>query len=95
MSDSKWDRPKRPRSEKRCPESANGGCNYCCTGEYKRPLRRKDRHDANHDVRSLQREVGRLDALSGPGGQVVAVSGVGGSVVGGEVGGVVGACEVD
>ncbi len=44
MSKSDRDQRGRPHSGKNCPESANGGCVYCVTGEYKKPARRAARH---------------------------------------------------
>ena len=46
MSGTDRDKRGRAHSGKRCPEAQNGGCIYCLTGEYKRPERRRDRHDA-------------------------------------------------
>lgn len=47
---SKGDRDQRGRlhSTKRCPESQNGGCGYCITGDQKRAARRKERHDSRN-----------------------------------------------
>lgn len=43
MSHSDRDQRGRPHSGKRCPESRNGGCVYCHTGDQKPHLRRKQR----------------------------------------------------
>ena len=43
MSGSDRDRRGRPHSNKSCPESANGGCIYCHTGDQKPSLRRRAR----------------------------------------------------
>lgn len=36
---------------KRCPESAGTGCDYCVTRTYKRIARRRDRHQARATIR--------------------------------------------
>lgn len=46
MSGTDRDRRGRPHSNKRCPESANGGCIYCHTGDQKPTLRRRARRAA-------------------------------------------------
>lgn len=47
MSHSDRDQRSRPHSGKNCPESANGGCVYCITGDYKQAARRVERRGAN------------------------------------------------
>lgn len=43
MSKSERDQRGRRHSGKRCPESQNGGCVWCRTGDQKAGLRRKER----------------------------------------------------
>ena len=52
MSGSDRDRRGRPHSDKDCPESVNGGCSWCKTGEYKRPVRRRERHETRQELRT-------------------------------------------
>lgn len=52
MSGSDRDRRGRPHSGKDCPESVNGGCSWCKTGEYKRPVRRRERHEVRQGLRT-------------------------------------------
>lgn len=51
MSHSDRDQRGRLHSGKDCPESAVGGCNACITGEYKRPARRRERHQGRDEAR--------------------------------------------
>jgi hypothetical protein len=55
---SRSDRDQRHRlhSAKACPEAAVGGCNACVTGDYKRPGRRRDRHNAKAETRKAHTE---------------------------------------
>ena len=50
MSRSHRDRRGRPHSDKKCPESANGGCVYCRTGSYKKQDRRVRRQQARREM---------------------------------------------
>lgn len=47
MAKSDRDQRHRPHSGKRCPESQNGGCARCQTGDQKPLLRRKARRAGN------------------------------------------------
>lgn len=55
MSGSDRDRRGRPHSGKSCPESANGGCVYCRTGDQKPTLRRRARRAAKRASRNEDR----------------------------------------
>lgn len=50
MSKGDRDQRGRPHSTKRCPESMNGGCLWCHTGDQKPLLRRRARRAATRDV---------------------------------------------
>lgn len=50
MSHGDRDQRGRPHSGKDCPESQNGGCHYCRTGEYKQADRRSERHQKRDAV---------------------------------------------
>lgn len=55
MSGTDRDQRSRPHSSKRCPESANGGCVYCHTGDQKLPLRRQARRAGKRTTRNEER----------------------------------------
>jgi hypothetical protein len=55
MSGTDRDRRGRTHSDKDCPESVNGGCNACVTGDYKRPARRKARAIGKREARKEAR----------------------------------------
>lgn len=57
MSRSDRDQKGRPRSGKRCPESASGGCSYCRTGKYyKKADSRTRRQQGAREIRKALRE---------------------------------------
>lgn len=56
MSNSRRDQRRRPRSGKKCPEAASGGCAYCRTGEYKDHDSRKMRYSKRSAIRSSIQE---------------------------------------
>lgn len=55
MSGSDRDRRGRPHSTKSCPDSVNGGCPWCKTGDQKLPLRRAVRRAGKTLVRKEER----------------------------------------
>lgn len=55
MSGTDRDRRGRPHSGKLCPESANGGCVYCHTGDQKPQLRRRARRAGKRLTRTEER----------------------------------------
>ncbi|MET4143915.1 hypothetical protein ABIB45_000782 [Arthrobacter sp. UYCo732] len=55
MSGTDRDQRGRPHSSKCCPESANGGCIYCHTGDQKPILRRRARRSAKRATRTEDR----------------------------------------
>lgn len=57
MAHSDRDQRGRRHSGKKCPESQNGGCAYCRTGEYKKPDRRSARMQGKKIVRSELRDA--------------------------------------
>lgn len=50
MSHSDRDQRGRPHSGKRCPESRNGGCVWCKTGDQKAHLRRVERRNGTSEI---------------------------------------------
>lgn len=54
MGKSYRDQRARPHSGKKCPESANGGCVYCVTGDYKLPARRSERNGRHGKRAAIQ-----------------------------------------
>ncbi|QOT19605.1 hypothetical protein [Paenarthrobacter sp. YJN-5] len=56
MSGTDRDQRARPHSGKNCPESANGGCVYCHTGNQKPTLRRRARRAGKRLTRTEDRD---------------------------------------
>ncbi|WP_422759165.1 hypothetical protein [Paenarthrobacter sp. C1] len=56
MSGTDRDQRGRPHSGKNCPESANGGCVYCHTGNQKPTLRRRARRAGKRLTRTEDRD---------------------------------------
>lgn len=54
MSKSDRDQRGRTHSGKKCPESRNGGCAYCRTGDYKRSAQRTERRQKLDQIKEQQ-----------------------------------------